>query len=104
MVKCPFLFLAAFAILFLEYTSPVEDGMRRLANRQFEAAKLAFNRQDYFLAQRLANLARVNAPDSAAPWLLIGHCFYLQDQDPAALYHYSVAVKLDPSIGHLPPF
>ncbi|HTC22293.1 MAG TPA: glycoside hydrolase family 3 N-terminal domain-containing protein, partial [bacterium] len=104
MPKRLLLILAAFLIFFFLYSHPLENGRRPLANLQFEEAKQAFNQQDYFLAERLANLARLNAPDSAAPWLLIGHCFYLQGQDRAALYHYSVALRLNPQIGHLPPF
>jgi beta-N-acetylhexosaminidase len=96
--------LVAFLVLFLGYAIPLSNNSRQLANGQFEAAKAAFNRQDYVSAQRLASLARLNAPDSAAPWLLIGHCFYLQGQDQAALYHYSMALKLDPQVGPLPPF
>src|SRR5271157_1696336 len=98
--------LTAFVALFflLVSTSPLPNGQRLLANIQFEQAKNAFNKQDYFRAERLAHMAMKNAPDSAAPWLLLGHCFYLQDQDPAALYHYLVALRMDPAIGHLPPF
>src|SRR5581483_1957911 len=96
--------LALASLLFLTHNPSLENGRRLLANLQFEAAKKAFNEQDYFQAERLSNLARLNAPDSAAPYLLIGNCFYLQGQDSAAMDHYSTALKLDPGIGHIPPF
>ena len=99
-------FLAAIpaVLLVLFPAHPLPNGRDILAAKQFEQAKSCFQDQEFFQAQRLANLARVNSPDSAAPWLLIGHCFYLQGQDRAALYYYSTALKLDPKIGHLPPF
>jgi len=97
------LFFSLF-ILLVASPSPLPNGNHFLANLQFEQAKKAFNRQDYFLAERLATLARINLPDSAAPWLLTGNCFYLQGQDQAALWYYSMALQRDPDIGHLPPF
>lgn len=97
-------FIAALFILFFLYTTPLSNGRRQLARIQFEAAKQAFTHQEYFTATRLANLAGSNEPESSAPWLLIGHCFYLQGQDSAALHYYSMAQKLDPKIEHLPPF
>jgi beta-N-acetylhexosaminidase len=104
MLKRILFYVPAFFILFFTCRFPLGNGQSLLANLQFEDAKKAFNQQDYFMAERLANLARVDSPGSAAPWLLIGNCFYLQGQDPAALYHYSVALRLNPQIGHLPPF
>lgn len=103
MVKRAVYFLSSFCIVFCVSAS-LPNGRKTLAHRQFESAKTAFNHQEYFLAEGLANLARSNSPGSAAPWLLIGHCFYLQGQDPAALYHYSRALALDPRVGPLPPF
>ncbi len=104
MVRRPILFLSALLTLYFPYAVPLSNGSRPLANLQFEDARAAFNRQDYFLAERLANLALGNAPGSAGPWLLSGNCFYLQGQDQAALFDYSMALGLDPHIGHLPPF
>ena len=100
--KCLITLPAGFLILFLTHSLP--NGSETLAARQFDEAKACFQNQEFFQAQRLANLARINCPSSAAPWLLIGHCFYLQGQDQAALYYYSAALKLNPAIGHLPPF
>jgi beta-N-acetylhexosaminidase len=100
--KCLITLPAGFLILFLTHSLP--NGSETLAARQFDEAKACFQNQEFFQAQRLANLARINCPTSAAPWLLIGHCFYLQGQDQAALYYYSAALKLNPEIGHLPPF
>ncbi len=84
--------------------SPLPNGNHLLAELQFGQAKEAFNHQDYFQAEHLAALARINLPDSAAPWLLTGNCFYLQGQDRAALWYYSMALQRDPDVGHLPPF
>lgn len=97
-------FLIAILFLYFAHTSPLPNGSHLLANQQFEASKRAFNQQDYFLAERQANLAGFNSPDSAAPWLLTGNCLYLQGQDQAAWYHYARALALDPHIGHFPPF
>ena len=98
------IFFTFLLTVFIVVPSPLPNGSSILANLQFEGAKQAFNHQEYFLAQRLANLARVNSPGSAAPWLLTGNCFYLQGQDQAALFDYAMALRLDPNIGHLPPF
>ena len=52
--------LAALAAFYLGCpTTLTEDGFS-LAQLQYAAAKRAFNRQDYFRAQRLANCARLN--------------------------------------------
>ncbi|HJT25113.1 MAG TPA: beta-N-acetylhexosaminidase, partial [bacterium] len=93
-----------FILTLIISTSPLPNGSTLLATLQFDQAKQAFNRQDYFSAERLANIALSNSPDSAAPWLLAGNCFYLQGQDQTALFDYSMALGLDPQIGHLPPF
>ena len=99
----PFL-LPALGLAFLLYNTPLSNGRRQLADLQFDAAKKAFNRQDYSTAHRLALSARSNVPESAAPLLLIGHCFYLQGQDQAARQYYAQALRIDPHPGHLPPF
>ena len=104
MKKGVLVFIATLFITFLQLNNPLSNGRHILALQQFEAAKQAFNRQDYATAQQLAQQALKNAPESPAPWLLIGNCYYLQGQDQAALDHYSIALKLDPHIGHLPPF
>jgi beta-N-acetylhexosaminidase len=96
--------LAALAGVYFACAVPLSNGGYFLAELQFEAAKSAFNRQDYYLAQRLANQARANFSDAAGAWLLLGHCLYLQGQDQTALYYFSKALELDPTIGHLPPF
>jgi len=84
--------------------SPLPNGSRQLANRQFEAAKRAYNKQDYLYAEKFARQASMNAPESAAPWVLLGHCRYLQGQNQAALAFYDQALRINPTIGHLPPF
>jgi beta-N-acetylhexosaminidase len=96
--------LAAFLIFFFEYNPRVHNGQENLAYDQFESAKADFNKQDYYAAARMAHLASLNRPDSAGPWVLTGHCFYLLGQDQAALFHYSTALQMDPKIGNLPPF
>ena len=93
-----------FLLTFFVSVPPLPNGSNFLANLQFEQAKQSFNRQDYFSAERLSNIALSNSPGSAAPWLLSGNCFYLQGQDQAALFDYSTALSADPHIGHLPPF
>ncbi len=98
------LFLAALVPAFLFFNTPLTNGRHQLANLQFEAAKKAFNTQDYFPSQQWAQLARLNAPESAAPWLLIGNCLYLQGHDSQALPFFQTALRMDPKIGHLPPF
>lgn len=99
----PIFFITLISIVFIPL-SPLPNGQNLLANLQFEQAKTAFNRQDYFKAERLAGRAHFNSLDAAGPWLLAGNCFYLQGQDSAALFNYSMALALDPAIGHLPPF
>jgi beta-N-acetylhexosaminidase len=92
-------------ILLISAPPSLFNGRDGLATRQFETARNCFQNQQYFPAERWARLASTNAPDAATPWLLIGHCFYLQDQDNAAFFYYSKALALDPQMGgHLPPF
>ncbi len=92
-------------VLFLSAPPLLFNGRDSLAARQFETARNCFQTQQYFPAERWALLAAANAPAAATPWLLIGHCFYLQDQDNAAFFYYSKAMAMDPQIGgHLPPF
>src|ERR1700735_1512355 len=93
------------SVLFISTPPSLFNGRDGLAARQFETARNCFQNQQYFPAERWARLAATNAPDAATPWLLIGHCFYLQDQDNAAFFYYSKALALDPKMGgHLPPF
>jgi beta-N-acetylhexosaminidase len=98
---------ALFAVLLIFgifISKPLSNDQGLLAKGQFETAKNCFQTQLYFPAQKWAQLAAANAPEAAAPWLLIGHCFYLQDQDKAAAFYYSKALALNPKIGGFPPF
>jgi len=100
-----FLYLAPAALaLWLLGPLPLSNGQETLAQRQFETAKNCFQSQLYFAAQRWAQLAASNAPRSAAPWLLIGHCFYLEDQDNGAAFYYAKALARNPSVGQVPDF
>ena len=94
----------AFGGLFFTFSDPLSNGREILAQRQFEAAKKCFNDLELFRAERLAYMAQSNSPLSADPWILLGHCFFLQGQDQAALYHYVRAFQLDPTLDHLTPF
>jgi beta-N-acetylhexosaminidase len=96
--------LIAGAAIFFARAVPLSNGAYFLAQMQFESAKSAFNRQDYYRAQRLPNFARENCPEAAGAWLLLGHCYYILGQDEAALFHFTRSLELDPAIGPLPPF
>ncbi|MGH7739169.1 MAG: beta-N-acetylhexosaminidase, partial [bacterium] len=99
-----FITIFIFYGILLAFGPPISNGQDRLAQIQFKAAKACFQDQRYFLAERWAQLAAANDPSSAAARILIGQCFYRQDQDAAALFYFSKALALDPTIGHLPPF
>src|SRR5262245_15281127 len=92
----PVKFLAALLLPLLARPMKTENGSAQLAHDQFETAKACFNRQDYPGTLRLLSQVKANSPHSGAPWLLAGHCFYLQGQDQAALFHYKRARDLNP--------
>jgi beta-N-acetylhexosaminidase len=81
-----------------------DNGRNEIATRSFEWAKAAYQRQELFRCLRYTRWVREAAPESAAPWFLAGHCFYLRRQDSAALFHYNRATALNPGAGALPPF
>jgi beta-N-acetylhexosaminidase len=99
-----FLLTTLLALLLLAASTPLENGRKELARRQFDLAQSYYQRQDFFQAMRAAHLASGNSPRSAAPWLLLGHCYYFQGQDAAALWHYGQAQRLNPRVNNLPPF
>jgi len=80
------------------------NGVDQLASLQFEAARAAFNQQDYFPCLRLCGMAESNDPFASGPPLLEGHCYYEMGLDTAALGRYSEALGLNPYAGPLPVF
>ncbi len=94
--------LGFLGILLLAHSA--DNGRNEIAARSFEWAKTAYQRQELFRCLRYTRWVRESAPESAAPWFLAGHCFYLQRQDAAALFHYNRATALNPQAGALPPF
>lgn len=99
-----FLLTLLLAVLLLAGSTPLENGRKELARQQFDLAQSYYRRQEFHQAIRLAHLSAENSPSSAAPWVLLGHCFYFQGQDAAALWHYGQAQRLNPKVNNLPPF
>jgi len=97
-------FLAALLLTLFALPTNFDNGSASLANDRFESAKACFNHQEYFRALQFLHQARENSPTSGAPWLLAGHCFYLQGQGPTALFHYRKAHSLNPKDFPLPGF
>lgn len=104
MVLRPFLFLPLLAMLYFGFSGFLSNGKEDLASSEFEAARAAFNQQDYFTCLRFCGMAGENDPFASGPPLLQGHCFYEMGMDPAALERYSLALSLNPYAGPLPPF
>jgi len=97
-------FLAALLLPFFALPTNLTNGSALLANDRFESAKACFNHQEYFRALQFLHQVQANSPTSGAPWLLAGHCFYLQGQGPTALFHYRKAHSLNPKDFPLPGF
>lgn len=104
MLLRPVLFLPLLGILVFGFTGFLSEGREDLAVSEFEAARAAFNQQEYFSCLRLCGMAEINDPNASGPPLLQGHCFYEMGLNSAALERYSLALSLNPDASPLPPF